>query len=296
MRLYPLFSSSKGNCYYLGTRQAGVLIDAGGSARRIISALAAAGIHPSAVSAIFVTHEHSDHMKALAVLLKRLHVPVFATPGTVSMLAKELSGADLRSFSDRVEFSGGGGGGTRGRGAFGGKTPDRWASDGDDLTAGERADPGGSSHLHFEAAIIRTSHDSAESCGYRFDFAETSVSLLTDSGIITDDFSKALSSETVVLESNYDPFSLSHGDYPPHLKARIAGRFGHLSNDAAASFASVLINYGTKNILLAHLSEQNNTPELAKTAFLSATAGFTEGKEYFLKILPPVVDNWFCAV
>jgi phosphoribosyl 1,2-cyclic phosphodiesterase len=254
MRLYPLFSSSKGNCYYLGTKQAGVLIDAGGSARRITAALSANGLETSAVKAIFITHEHSDHMKALAVLLKKLPVPVFATPGTASML-RHLP-AEIHGFSERVFIKEIGG----------------------------------------EAAVIKTSHDSAEPCGYRFDFSDSSVSFLTDSGIITDDFSKAFSSETVVLESNYDPFSLAHGDYPPYLKARIAGRFGHLSNEVSAAFAAELIKRGTKNILLGHISENNNTPELARAAFLAGTSGFTEGKDYFLKILSPVCEGWFAAI
>ncbi|MDR0974422.1 MAG: MBL fold metallo-hydrolase [Ruminococcus sp.] len=256
MRLYPLFSSSKGNSYYLGSKTAGVLIDAGGSARRITSALASNGIPAAAVRAIFITHEHSDHMKALAVLLKRVNVPVFATPGTVKMLERNLSGAVLRSFSERIYI--------------------------DDISG--------------EVTIIKTSHDSAEPCGYRFDFEGASVSFLTDSGVITDDFGKAISSETIVLESNYDPFSLAHGDYPPYLKARITGRFGHLANEVSAKFARELIKGGAKNILLAHLSENNNTPELAREAFLAGTSEFTEGKDYFLKILSPVNDNWFCGL
>ncbi|MDR0904541.1 MAG: MBL fold metallo-hydrolase [Ruminococcus sp.] len=256
MRLYPLFSSSKGNCYYLGSKTAGVLIDAGGSTKRIVAALSSAGIPLTAVKAIFVTHEHSDHVGALPVLLKRINVPVFGTPGTVSMLSRGLSGADLHSFSERVSVY--------------------------DIKA--------------EAAVLKTSHDSAEPCGFRFDFSESSVSFLTDSGFVTDGFEGAISSETVVLESNYDPTMLSRGSYPPHTKARIAGRFGHLSNAASAAFARELVGSGTKNLILAHLSENNNTPELAKSALWAETAGFTEGKDYFVKILPPVHDNWFCAV
>ncbi|MDR0987709.1 MAG: MBL fold metallo-hydrolase [Ruminococcus sp.] len=248
MRLYPLYSSSKGNCYYLGTKQAGVLIDAGGSTRRITNALSAAGISLASVKAVFVTHEHSDHIGALPVLLKRVNVPVFGTPGTVSMLSLPAS----HYIPENV--------------------------------------------LGMKVSVIKTSHDSAEPCGFRFDTTESSISFLTDSGVITADFEKAFGSETVVLESNYDPGMLSMSYYPPHTKARIAGRYGHLSNKDSAAFARELIKHGAKNILLAHLSENNNTPDLAKSAFLTGTADFTEGKDCFLKILPPALDNWFCSV
>jgi phosphoribosyl 1,2-cyclic phosphodiesterase len=148
-----------------------------------------------------------------------------------------------------------------------------------------------------EVTAIKTSHDCAGPTALRFDFeASKSVTFLTDSGVVTDDFAKAFSSETVVLESNYDPVMLKYGTYTPSIKARIAGSQGHLSNRQSSEFAALLLKSGTKNILLAHLSKQNNTPEDAKRAFLQATAEYKEGRDYFVKVLAPVCEPWFLAV
>jgi phosphoribosyl 1,2-cyclic phosphodiesterase len=256
LRLYPLFSSSAGNCYYLGTKTEGFLVDAGSSTKRIVAALAANDIPLTAVKAIFVTHEHHDHISALRVLLKRIKVPVIGTNGTVAMIEKSLSGANLHSFSDRLEIP---------------------------FCSGE-------------AAILKTSHDSAEPCGFRFNFADSAISFLTDSGVITDDFGKAFGSGTVVLESNYDPVMLRYGSYDTRTKARIAGTHGHLSNRQCGEFAALLLKSGTKNIILAHISEHSNTPETATEAFLSATAEYKNGRDYFLKTLPATCEPGFITI
>jgi phosphoribosyl 1,2-cyclic phosphodiesterase len=258
LRLYPLFSSSSGNCYYLGSKTEGFLIDAGSSAKRITAALAANDIPLTAVKGIFVTHEHTDHVSALRVLLKRINVPVIGTRGTIAMISNALSGADLHSFSDRLEISGA-------------------------LCTGE-------------VKIIKTSHDSAEPCGFRFDFDDSVISFITDSGVITDDFGKAFGSGTAVLESNYDPVMLRYGTYDARTKARVAGSQGHLSNKQSGEFAALLLKTGTKNIILAHISEHNNTPETASEAFLAATSGYKNGRDYFLKTLPAVCEPWFITI
>jgi phosphoribosyl 1,2-cyclic phosphodiesterase len=254
LRLYPLFSSSSGNCYYLGSKTEGILVDAGTSTKRIVAALAANDIPLTAVKAIFVTHEHHDHISALRVLLKRINVPVIGTRGTITMIAKTLPGAALRYFTEYCEI-------------FNGKV-----------------------------SIIKTSHDSAEPCGFRFDFPDSSVSFLTDSGVITDDFGKAFGSGTVVLESNYDPVMLKYGTYDARTKARIAGSWGHLSNRQSGEFASLLLKSGTKNIILAHISEHSNTPETATEAFLSATRDYKNGRDYFLKTLSATCEPWFITI
>jgi phosphoribosyl 1,2-cyclic phosphodiesterase len=254
LRLYPLFSSSAGNCYYLGSKTEGILIDAGSSTKRIAAALAANDIPLTAVKAIFVTHEHHDHISALRVLLKRIQVPVIGTRGTIAMIEKTLSGANLHSFSDRYEIKTG------------------------------------------EVSQIKTSHDSAEPCGFRFDFPDSSISFLTDSGVITDDFGKAFGSSTVVLESNYDPVMLRYGSYDARTKARIAGTHGHLSNRQSGEFAALLLKSGTKNIVLAHISEHSNTPETASEAFLTATTEYKNGRDYFLKTLPAACEPGFITL
>jgi phosphoribosyl 1,2-cyclic phosphodiesterase len=230
------------------------LVDAGTSTKRIVAALAENDIPLTAVKAIFVTHEHHDHISALRVLLKRINVPVIGTRGTIAMIERTLSGADLHSFYDRFEIPTG------------------------------------------EVSLIRTSHDSAEPCGFRFDIEDSSVSFLTDSGVITDDFGNAFGSGTVVLESNYDPVMLRYGSYDARTKARIAGSQGHLSNRQCGEFAALLLKSGTKNIVLAHISEHSNTPETATEAFLTATAEYKNGRDYFLKTLPATCEPGFITI
>jgi phosphoribosyl 1,2-cyclic phosphodiesterase len=252
MRIYPLFSSSKGNSYYVGTKNAGVLVDCGVSCRQITAALTANGLSRDCVKAVFLTHEHSDHVKGLAVFLKNNPVPVYGTAGTLYALPHI---PDSREIVNTVEIG------------------------------------------NFEAAVIPTSHDAAAPCGYRFEDSESVLVILTDTGTVTKEAKiHARGADTVVLESNYDPEMLKYGDYPGYLKARIAGRRGHLSNEQSAAFAADLILSGTKNILLAHISENNNTPDKARAAFLAGTSGFENGRDYFLKVLSPACEPWFCAV
>jgi phosphoribosyl 1,2-cyclic phosphodiesterase len=259
MRLYPLFSSSKGNSYYVGGKTSGVLIDCGVSCRNVVQSLSMNDISAEAVRAVFITHEHIDHIRGLSVFLRSRHIPIFATKGTAAMLSNTLSGADLRTVSDKTELH----------------YPDFSA----------------------EVKVIKTSHDAAEPCGWRFNTSDSALVFITDTGVITDEIrGVALGAATAVLESNYDPEMLRTGYYPPYIKARIAGRDGHLSNAQSAKFAHELIATGTKNLILAHLSENNNTPERAYEAAIGGMGQFKNGSDYFLKVLPPVCGKWFCGV
>ena len=112
---------------------------------------------------------------------------------------------------------------------------------------------------------FRTSHDAKESVGYRIESSDGSLAVLTDTGFITDDaHDAALGADMLLLESNHDVIMLKNGDYPYYLKQRILGECGHLSNEAAAEFAVECVRAGTSDILLAHLSDENNSPELAE--------------------------------
>jgi phosphoribosyl 1,2-cyclic phosphodiesterase len=262
-----LFSSSKGNSYYVGGKTSGVLIDCGVSARNIVNSLALNNISVEAVRAIFITHEHVDHVRGLSVFLRNRAIPVFCTKGTAEMLSRTLSGADIRVVTDITELH----------------------------------------YLDFTAdvRVIKTSHDAAEPCGWRFNFdsseqsEKSSLAFITDTGLITDAIRAiALGAQNAVLESNYDTEMLRFGSYPPYIKARIAGRDGHLSNTQSADFSRELVSAGCKQLLLAHLSENNNTPERAYKAAVEGIGAenFINGSDYFLKVLPPVCGTWFCGI
>ena len=130
----------------------------------------------------------------------------------------------------------------------------------------------------FEVRSFRTSHDAAGSVDYRLDCADGSLGLLTDTGYVTDEAAAALSGvDALLLEANHDVETLQSGPYPYHLKRRILGEQGHLSNEAAAEFALRCAMDGTRDILLAHLSAENNTPEMAEYAVArrQQAAGFS---------------------
>ncbi len=222
----PLFSGSKGNSYYIGSGAEGVLIDAGRNCKQIEQAMALNGVDMHSVKAIFVTHEHIDHCAALRVLAKKYRLGVYASAGT------------LRA-----------------------------------LEMGQKLDPQTKTFvIENEAALgdmlisrVNTSHDAAESCCYRVTTPDGKSALIaTDLGIMSDDVRKAAAkSDFVVLESNHDIEMLKTGPYPFPLKRRILSDKGHLSNEACAAELVELVSGGTLRLMLGHLSEQNNTPEIA---------------------------------
>ena len=204
-----------------------MLIDAGKSARTLTSSLSDIGVCPSTVDGIFITHEHSDHISALSTLSKKYGIPIHAPEKTANELSK-IGGHML--------------------GCLSGHEPIFSVRIGD---------------LTVES--FRTSHDSVCSVGYRIKSeGGDSLGIMTDTGIVTNSAAAALiGCRRVVLEANHDIEMLKNGPYPYYLKERVASRFGHLSNDLSARFAAYLEAEGTEGFLLAHLSAENNTPELA---------------------------------
>lgn len=238
-RLCTLYSGSDGNATYFSDGSTAILIDAGKSARALTNALKAIGALPEKgtptappVNAIFITHEHTDHISALAVFLKKYPVPVHVTAPSAEKLYRLFGDSPTREcvtvhppiFTETV--------GT--------------------LTV----------------TSFPTSHDSRMSVGYRItaateDGART-FGYATDLGTVTPAVESALlGCEAVVLESNHDAELLLDGPYPYDLKMRIRSRYGHLSNADAATFAASLAEHGTERFLLAHLSKENNMPHLA---------------------------------
>lgn len=228
-RFYSLFSGSRGNASVVRSGGCALIIDAGVSCRQLLSAISARDISQSSIAGILITHTHSDHIKGLRVLCKNLAAKVYATEETMSTLLKD---------------------GHITENCFGG------------VLSQNAEDIGG-----FSVTSFPTEHDSCGSCGFRIDTPEQrSCAVCTDLGLVTDTVHNAVKgSDLVLLESNYDPVMLKNGSYPVYLKARIAGREGHLSNINCAEEAAALIEEGTSRIILGHLSQENNTPHIAET-------------------------------
>ena len=245
-----LFSSSSGNCTFLGNGDRGILIDAGVSAKKIKEALLKREIDPGNIDGIFVTHEHSDHINGIRVFASAYKIPVFATEGTLSALEEN--------------------------GTLNGKFPF-------DIMPREGVQVGDLFVTSFE-----TPHDSRESCGYKIIFPHGQKAVIaTDIGRITPTVENALmGAELVMLESNHDVAMLQSGDYPYYLKRRILSDRGHLSNEACAQEAVKLVKKGTARLFLGHLSTENNFPDLAYQTTFSAleSEGAKEGIDYILKV------------
>ena len=226
MEFYTLASGSSGNCSLVCAGDTLLLIDAGISCRRIEQSLRALGRTLGDLTAVFITHEHADHVGGLATLSKKSAAPVYVTRGVSHILTCPV-----------VAF-----------------------------TAGDT--------LEFAGCTVRsfsTSHDAVDPVGYRIDAPDGSLGILTDTGFVTDAARESLPGvDMLLLEANHDVETLQYGPYPYFLKRRILGDEGHLSNDAAAEFARLAVQSGTRDILLAHLSKENNTPELAEYAVARA--------------------------
>ena len=263
LRLLPLASSSKGNAIYIGSEREGILIDAGIGPRTLSKALALGGVEgPSAIRAIFVTHEHSDHIKGLLKLTEQLDVPVYGSRETlVELVHKNAIAPTTKLFEINRKA----------------------------VTAAE-----------IETRAFTTSHDSAHSLGYRFTLPNgDTLAVCTDLGVVTPEVHAALSgSKTVLLESNYDRNMLRDGPYPVFLKERIASESGHLSNNDCADELIALASTGTEHFVLGHLSEENNRPAIAtETAVAALTgAGFMIQKDYTLFAAPKTSIGQFVTL
>jgi len=228
MRCTVLASGSKGNSAIIEGASGTLLIDAGLSARELFRRMAVAGLDPLSIDAILVTHEHGDHIRGLDVVARKLDVPVYATEGT------------LRDFLGFRKVS---------------KKPVSHTT----CRYHERFSVG---DIWIEP--FATSHDAAEPCGYIISEGDCRIGYCTDTGIMTPAMLALLRPcDGIVLESNHCPEMLANGPYPESLKRRIRSKHGHLSNQAAAE---CLHNFGrdVPQVILAHLSEINNTPERAR--------------------------------
>lgn len=255
-KVCQLFSGSSGNSIYIGGKNSGILVDIGVSAKRCSAALWDIGVDPASIRAVFVTHEHTDHVAGLRVFASRHKVPVFASPATLEELRfcgianNQVESHELTGVLDLGDMY---------------------------------------------VSAFHNSHDSADCVGYCVEMSDgRRISVCTDTGYVTDDAKKSVSgSDLVFLESNHEVSMLQNGAYPYPLKQRILSDKGHLSNAAADAFAKELVQAGATRIVLSHLSRDNNVPEIARLSAVSALLdmGAKENEDYRLYVSKPVNDG-----
>ncbi|UOO38440.1 MBL fold metallo-hydrolase [Oscillospiraceae bacterium CM] len=251
MTVCTLASSSSGNCTLVSHGGVHVLIDIGISLRRITAALKQLGLTPGDLSGVLLTHEHADHISGLGMLVKHHQTRFYASNGVAQALCEIVPGASscLVPFIAGTEFSLG------------------------DLLV----------------TSFVTPHDTPESVGYRIDSGRSTLAFVTDIGCVTQPILNAvLGADVAVIEANHDVNMLKNGAYPPYLKRRILSERGHLSNADSGLFAQRLAKSGTRKLILAHLSRENNTPHLALETVGTAlmAAGASVGGDVLLEAAP----------
>jgi len=227
IKFCSLFSGSSGNCLFISDGKTKILIDSGLSGKRIIEALVAIGENPSKISAILVTHEHSDHIRGAGILSRKFDIPIYANENTWSAMEKELGPVNIKNkmcFCNCEEFEIG--------------------------------------NIFIKAFPIP--HDAVDPVGFNFFLDDKKITTATDIGHMTNKLlSYLMGSDLLFIESNHDVEMLKVGPYPWPLKKRILGERGHLSNEMAGKVVAYLAKNGTRKFLLGHLSKENNFPELA---------------------------------
>ena len=244
LKFCSLYSGSSGNSSLVQSKNTNILIDAGVSGKKIIDALASINVDIKNISAILITHEHSDHTQSIATLSKKYNIPIYANKKTWDAMKDKKSKIlenNICYFYTNKEFSL------------------------DDITI-----------LPFNIP-----HDAADPCGFCISDSESKVSIATDIGHMTNSILDNIkNSNFLLLEANYEPDVLKCSSYPFHLKERIASPIGHLSNIEAGKTINYLADFGVKNIMLGHLSNENNFPELAYKSVLEQI----ENKELNLSV------------
>ena len=256
-KICPLYSGSDGNSTLISGVGGAILIDAGVSYKGLCEALLRAGSSIEEISAVAVTHEHSDNIKGLKTLLSKRKIPIIASEKTLESLAK------YNALPENATV----------------------------ISANEGTIEVGSLTL----SRFATSHDCDGSGGYTVTLPDgTKVGVCTDLGVVTDEVRNSLSGcKAIVFESNHDLKMLKEGPYPPHLKMRIMSDAGHLSNNASAAELPAFLNGGTNRIILAHLSKNNNMPMLALSCARASLLdiGAQNGIDYILTAAKPCFNE-----
>jgi phosphoribosyl 1,2-cyclic phosphodiesterase len=233
MRFLALGSGSRGNATLVEGGATRVLVDCGFTAREIERRLAGLGLLAGDLRAVLLTHEHGDHVRGVVRLARRHRLEVWATPGT-------------------------------------------WRQAGGEDLPGLRLFPGhGASLTLGDLRVIPypVPHDAREPCQFVFEHAGQRLGMLTDAGTVTPHMRALLAEcDALILECNHDVGMLRQGPYPPSVQHRVGGAFGHLSNAQAAELLDGLPHARFRHVLIAHVSEKNNRPELARSALLEVSA------------------------
>lgn len=249
-------SSSSGNSYLISDGKTHLVLDAGVSCKKITGALEAYGIEQESVSGIFITHEHTDHVKSIGTLIKKLgNAKVYSSRGTAYNCDKF-----ERIPYERITY----------------------------MSSQDEVKRGG-----IVVKAFSLSHDAAEPIGFSFTSEDSKLTVVTDTGIVTDEiFDEIKKSDVVVLEANHEVNILEYGPYPYNLKRRILSDIGHLSNVTAGNVITKAVeahrsaDKGKMEVLLAHLSSTNNTPEQARitVANILEENGMFEGRDFDLRV------------
>lgn len=228
LEVCALASGSNGNCYYIGNEQDALLVDAGISCKQLLKRMDERQLSPGKLRAVFISHEHSDHIRGARVLAKKLNIPVYMTAKTYMATYKNLQPSYPRFFEPGAA-----------------------------VAVGE-----------FLVHSFLKNHDASEPCSFRITYQDKNVGVFTDIGEPCDNVKSHFQQcDVVFLESNYDDEMLQKGPYPYYLKRRIASAEGHLSNLQASELLNIYGGSNLKCVFLSHLSAENNTPELAMNAF-----------------------------
>lgn len=228
IRVCTLYSGSSANCIYIENNGRAILIDAGAGVKKTGKALCDIGSGYDKIEAIFITHEHSDHVAGLKTILKyHEQIPVIGNEKTLTAIHNLYPEINCKNFHS--------------------------------MSTGSCASNG-----LMKISSFLTSHDSAECVGYTVDTGNRKIGVMTDVGETSSQTSELIKHcDTLVIESNHDTDMLWSGAYPYSLKKRISGRFGHFSNKQCGEFLGGFSKENVRSVILAHLSQENNTPELA---------------------------------
>ena len=246
-----LYSGSSGNSILVGSERTKILIDAGLSGKKIIDGLQEVGQNPNEIDGIFITHEHSDHIKGAGILSRKFNIPIYANELTWKAMEKSLG----KIKEENIKIM-----------------PKRSTMSLNDL----------------DITSFNTRHDSVASTGYTIKHKGKSASIATDIGTFTEEILRNIrESEVILLESNHDVQMVKFGPYPYELKRRVLSEVGHLSNeDCGKAIVDIMNHDKHRKIILGHLSNTNNVPELAEQAVINVLSAnkINIGKDLELKL------------